>query len=217
MTEPKPLATIRDLWTAVDRLTRPTWKRLIRDNGHTEKIRLPSLLDQLIEAMDGGETGGSRGVPASRPPMDTAALSLLIEIAEHIRDGCWARGIKRKRDNDLDLRQLVSAINTEGDEVRVDACHHMIQSWCARIKTTISNDPDRTWRMHGAACRVCASTTVPVFDEDDVESRQPALIVHSEDGRIDKIVCAFCGSILTGPELVDLVRDTRTAVARESA
>ena len=217
MTDPesKPPATPRDLWDAVDRLTRPTTIRLLRDDGATERVQVPSLLDQLTEALDGGETGGARGVPSSRPPTDAAALSLLIEIAGTVRDACRERGIKRKLDTDRDLRQLVSAVNRDGDPAVITACTDLVHSWCARIKATISNDPDRTWRMHGAACRVCSSTTIPVWDTDGTETRQPALIVHSTDGRIDRIDCGFCGSTLTGPDLVDIVR--RAPRAAESA
>lgn len=215
--EPKPLATPRDLWDSVDKLTRPTWKRLVRDNGHTEKVQLPSLLDQLVDAMESGAGQKTGSAFASKLPMDAGALSLLIEIAEHIRTGCWNWRIKRKHDNDKDLRQMVSAVISHGNPGEIDQTCTMVNSWCGRIKATISNDPDRTWRMHHAACRVCSSTMVPVWDEDGTESRKPALIVHSEDGRIEKIECAFCGSVLTGPDLVDLVRDTRAAVDKRAS
>lgn len=217
MTEPKPLATARDLWNATDQLTNPTSNRLRRDDGRIEHHKLPSLLDQLIEAVANGagqKTGSAFG---SRPPLDAGALALLIEIATYIRDACLDRGIKRKRDNRLDLRTLVSAVNSDGDEVRIDACTVKIRGWCARIKTAISNDPDRTWRMHGAACTVCSSTQIPAWDEDGNLTHQPCMIVHSDDGRIDKIVCDFCGTTLTGPDLVEIVRDTRAAISRETA
>lgn len=205
--------TAQDHWNAADRLTRPTWKRLIRDNGHTERVRLPSLLDQLVEAMDGGETGGAHGVPSSRPPMDAASLSLLLQITNTVRDGLRQRRIKRTFRIKDDLRALVSAVNTENDPARIDACARLLRSWAAQIKATISNDVDRTWRMHGAACRVCGSRTVSVFDEDGTETRQPALIVHSNDGVIDLIRCDFCGTELAGPDLVDIVRRAPRAVA----
>jgi hypothetical protein len=207
--EDREPATPRDLWDAADRLTQPGSTRLVRDDGHTERHPLPSLFAQLVDAMESGagqKTGSAFG---SKPPLDAAALSLLIEIAEHVRDGCLDRGIKRRHDTPLDLRQLVSAINTEGDGQRIDRCARLVQSWCARIVATIASDPDRTWRMHNAACRVCSSTSVPVFGDDGSETRQPALIVHSADGRIDSIVCGFCGSVLTGPDLTAILLDTR--------
>lgn len=210
-------ATPRDLWGAADRLTKPTRTKLIRDDGASESVELPSLLDQLVEAMESGtETGTAHGVPASRPPTDAAALSLLIEIAGTIRDACRQRRIKRSFDDAKDLRALVSAINTEGQPDRIDACARLVGSWCGRIKATISSDPDRTWRMHGAACRVCRSTSVPVFEDDGSEARQPALIVHSQDGRIERISCDFCGSVLSSDAMLDIVRETRKAVDRQA-
>lgn len=210
---PEPRLTARDHWDAVDRLTRPQSRRLVRDNGHVERFRLPSLMTQLYEAMDGGEQGGAHGVPSSRPPMDAGCLSLLIEIATTIRHACHERRIKPTFDNELDLRALCSAVNTDGDLERIDKAAHLARSWAARIRATISNDPDRTWRMHGAACRVCGSVTVPVFDVDGTETRQPALMVHSADGLIVSVECGFCGSKLTGEELVDVVRRAPRAVS----
>ena len=216
--EAEPLATRADHWAAVDRLVNPTRRRLTRDNGASEHVTIPSLFDQLVEAIEtGGESSQTHGVPASKPPMDTAALSLLLEIAELVRDGCRQRGIQRTFDTPKDLRALTSAINTEGDPDRIDGCARLVKSWCSRITATISNDPDRSWRMHGAACRVCRSTTVPTYADDGTEARQPALIVHSEDGRIQTIECAFCGSVLTGPDMTAIVLDARRKIDREKA
>lgn len=215
----RPVAglTGRDLWDATDRLTQPTYTRLVRDNGHAERVRLDSLLDQLVEAMNSGETGGAHGVPASKPPVDAAALSLLVDITNTVRDALRDRGIKRTFRLGDDLRALTSAVNTQGDPARIAACTRLGRSWAAQIKATISNDPDRTWRLHGAACRVCAATTVPVFADDGTETRQPALIVHSEDGRIESIECGFCGSLLTGPMMLDIVREARKNVDAEAS
>jgi hypothetical protein len=71
--------------------------------------------------------------------------------------------------------------------------------------------------MHGGTCRVCSSTTVPAFDEDGNETRIPALEVHSEDGHINKVTCGFCGSVLHGENLTQILNDTLTSIARKSA
>lgn len=202
------LATPRDTWNALDALIRTTRIRLSRDDGASERITLPPLLDQLIDAMETGSGTKTGNAQQSRPPLDTAALSLLIEIAQTTRSGCWNWNLKRSRNIPTDLRQIVSAVIHHGDADTIDQLHDRLKSWCAQIRTTISSDPDRTWRMHGAACRVCASTTVPAYDEEGQESRQPALIVHSEDGVIDRIQCGFCGSTLAGEDLTQIVLDT---------
>lgn len=208
----EPLLTARDHWDAADALTKPGTRRLVRDNGHTERVTLPSLLDQLVEAMESGAGQKTGRMQASKPPLDTACMSLLFTITDTVRDGLRQRKIKRTFQLADDLRALVSAVNTEGDTARIDQCARMLRSWAGQIRATISNDPDRTWRMHGAACRVCGSTSVPVFDEDGDQTHQPALIVHSNDGVIDLIRCDFCGSELTGPDLVDIVRRAPRAI-----
>lgn len=211
----EPLLTARDHWDAADALTKPVTRRLVRDNGHTERYQLPSLLDQLVEAMESGAGQKTGRMQASKPPLDTACMSLLFTITAFARDGLRQRKIKRSFNLADDLRALVSAVNTQGDAERIDKCVRLLRSWAAQIRATISNDPNRTWRMHGASCRVCGSTSVPVFDEDGDETRQPALVVHSADGVIDLIRCDFCGTELAGPDLVDIVR--RAPRAAESA
>src|SRR6266704_3766160 len=109
-------ATPRDLWAACDRLTNPTRERLTLDTG-TVWITLPSLWAQLHEAIESGaglQTGG-RG-QQSKPPCDSTALSLLIEIATAVRDGCHAARIRRTRDVPKDLRQIVSDVIRRGDQ-----------------------------------------------------------------------------------------------------
>lgn len=211
----EPRLTARDHWDAADALTKPVTRRLVRDNGHTERYQLPSLLDQLVEAMESGAGQKTGRMQASKPPLDTACMSLLFTITAFARDGLRQRKIKRSFNLADDLRALVSAVNTQGDAERIDKCVRLLRSWAAQIRATISNDPNRTWRMHGASCRVCGSTSVPVFDEDGDETRQPALVVHSADGVIDLIRCDFCGTELAGPDLVDIVR--RAPRAAESA
>jgi hypothetical protein len=205
--EAKP-ATARDLWAAVDAITQPTSSRLRRDAGPTERVSLPSLWEQLVEAIDSGageHTGG--GGQGSKAPCDSSALSLTVAIATDVRDGCYRLGLKRTREVPKDLRSIVSAINRGRDQAAMDTTLATLRSWAAQIRTTISNDPDRTWRMHGAACRVCMSTSVPTWDDEGNESRLPALVVHSDRGIISKVECAFCGTVLAGDVLTQLIRE----------
>jgi len=199
-------ATPRDLWAVCGRLTNPTRERLTLDTD-TTWITLPSLWDQLHEAIESGaglQTGG-RG-QQSKPPCDSAALSLLLEIATDVRNGCLNARVKRSRDVPRDLRSLVSHVNASADPAALTMWHTLIRSWVSRVRVTISNDPDRTWRMHGAACQVCSSTSVPVW-EDGEETRQPALIVHSDAGMIHAVECGFCGSVLAEHDLIQILKD----------
>src|SRR6266496_1146811 len=200
-------ATPRDLWAVCDRLTNPTRERLTLDTG-TVWITLPSLWMQLHEAIESGagvQTGG-RG-QQSKPPCDAAALSLLLEIATDVRNGCLTARVKRSHDVPRDLRSLVSHVNASADPAALTMWHTLIRSWVARVRATISNDPNRPWPMHGAACPVCSSTTTTVW-EDGEEVRVPALVVHSEAGVINRIECrAYCGEVLNGDALTQLLYD----------
>ena len=215
MSEPRP-ATPRDLWNACDALTNPTRVWLAHDDGTKERVTLPSLFDQLVEAIESGSGQKTGAGQLSKPPCDGGALSLLIEIATDVMDMVFAanrwvtatghgRLIKRTRDVPKDLRQLAShVISYEPGSLSMAVT--TVRDWAAEVRVTISNDPDRTWPMHGAACRVCSSTTVPVW-KDGEETRQDAVIVHSEDGVIDGVECRFCGSKLTGDDLTQLILD----------
>ena len=207
MSEPRP-AMPRDLWNAVDALTSPTRVRLPRDDQPGEWVTLPSLWCQLADAVDSSTGRGARGAQRSRPPCNAEALSLLLEIATAVRDGCYRARLKLTRDVPRDLRQIVSYVNRQADPAALTQSHVLIRSWVAEVRLTISNDPDRSWRMHGAACRTCGCTTVAVWDKAGEETHQPALIVHSEDGVVDMIECGFCGSVLTGDDLTQLLYDT---------
>jgi len=215
VSEPQP-ASPRDLWNACDSLTNPTRVWLAHDDGTKERIMLPSLFDQLVEAIESGSGQKTGAGQLSKPPCDGGALSLLIEIATDVMDMVFAvnrwvtatghgRLIKRTRDVPKDLRQLAShVISYEPDSLPKTLT--TVRSWATKVRVTISNDPDRTWRMHGAACQVCSSTTVAVWDADG-ETSQPAMIVHSEGGVIDGVECGFCGSKLTGDDLTQLILD----------
>jgi len=207
VTEPR-LATPRDLWHAVDSLVNPSRVRLPRGDDTAEWVTLPSLWDQLADAVDSSTGRGARGAQRSRPPCNAEALSLLLEIATAVRDGCHRARITRTRNVPKDLRQIVSNTIRGADPGIIDAAHAQIRAWVAETRLTISNDPDRSWRMHGAPCRTCASTTVSVWDKTGEETHQPALIVHSEDGVIRSILCDFCGDLLTGDDLTQLLYDT---------
>lgn len=202
------LATPRDLWDATDTLLNPSRVRLSRDDQPPQWVKLPSLWDQLIEAIESGNGQKTGSIEQSKPPCDSTALSLVLEIATAVRDTCMLAKIRRTHEVPKDLRQIVSHVIRQADQAALDKSHTLIRGWAARVRVTISNDPDRTWRMHGAACRICGSTTVPVWDQDGDESRQPALIVHSEDGVIHGIECAFCGQRLDGDDLTQLLYDT---------
>jgi len=168
---------------------------------------MPSLWDQLVEAVTSLTGHASTGAQRSRPPCNTDAISLQIEIESKVRWACRTARIRRTFDLPKDLRQLMSAVIRDADPDNITAWQALIRHWVALTKLTISNDPDRSWRMPPgvAACPICSSETIPVWNEYGEESRGGALIVHSEDGRIDTISCDFCTVLLTGDDLTQLL------------
>jgi hypothetical protein len=210
MTEPRQ-ATPRDLWAAVDTLLNPTRTQLTRDGRADSWFTLPPLWEQLLEATD-SLTGRAAAGARSRPPCSTRALSLQVEIEGKVRWACRVAHIKRTFELPRDLRQLVSAINRENDTTNIEAWHAQIHRWAGRIRNIL--DPRRAARLHGAACRVCSSTTVLAWDDAGEETRQPALAIHSEDGMIQALECGYCGSTLTGDDLTGILLDVLKRAAQ---
>ena len=198
-------ATPRDLWLICDRLTNPTRERLTLDTG-TVWIRLPSLWTQLYDLIDKNTADAGNGKQQSRPPLNTAALSLLLEIATAVRDGCHQAHLRRSFDVPKDLRSIVSDVIRRADPDALDTSHALIRGWIGRIHAVVPR-PDKPWRIHSAACRVCSSTTVSVW-EDGEELRVPALVAHSADGTIRMVECTFCGTQHDGDDLTTLLFDT---------
>lgn len=216
MTEPRA-AVPADLWKACDTLTNPTRVKLVRDSGASEWVNLPSLYDLLVEAIDKNTGDQGNGKMQSRPPAATDALSLLVEIAGRVRYACWNYHIKRTHDTPKDLRSVVSTVNTRNQADELEAVLTQLRSWVSQTKAICINNPDRSWRMHSAACRICKSLTAQVFGPDGTMTRQPALVVFSEGGVIDRIVCDVCGSILGAVDLAKLVAERTRTVGRLTA
>lgn len=192
------------LWQAVDRLTSPTREKLERDQGATQWVRLPSLFDQLVEAVQSGRGSEGHGRQASRPPLDIACVSLLIEIAEAVADAMRSYERNRTFHTPTDLRSVASSVvaDPDGDQ---DWWTEQIQSWCGQIRAVISNDVDRPWHLHGVACPECAAIHV-TNPEDGELVRRPAVVVTWARGYVRAVECRMCGAVwYRGSDLERLV------------
>lgn len=194
-----------ELWGAVDGLTKPYRQRLERDGGATEWVQVGSLLEQLTEAVQSGAGDSGPGVQGSRPPLDVACVSLLIEISDAVRDGCRGFDIKRRFDTAADLRQLASRLTREQDNTDEIAWWvEALRGWCSRIRATISSDPDRSWRLHGIPCPDCSTRYVHEWD-DGQKLRRPAIHVIWSNGLVRAIQCNACAATwYRGTDLDDL-------------
>jgi hypothetical protein len=223
----------RDLWHAVAALTETRRQKLRRDDGAVEWFTLPALWQQLIEAMEKNTGDNGNGKMQSRPPVNTAAMSLRYRIEGVVRDERRTRLVESARladaprcltlkarvpfETPVELRQVVSDLIRCGDQpinndwTVFEWWESQIRAWCAQIRATIGQSD--TWRLYGAACRTCAAVTVPAFDPDtgDESGRQPALVVHTSADEVTGVVCDMCGSTLADIHLRDLWDQARQA------
>jgi hypothetical protein len=173
---------------------------LERDNGRSEWVTLPSLLDQLAEAVQTGRGGNGRGKQGSRPPLDIAAMSLLIEIAGTTRDALRGYAIKRSGDTPRDIRALASQLLRVADDTLTQAWIGQIQHWAGQIRATISNDQDRPWHLHGLPCPECKATSVP--NPNGEGGRLAAVTATWSRGYVRAVECHMCGwCVFRGGEL----------------
>jgi hypothetical protein len=230
----------RDLWHAVAALTETRRQKLRRDDGAVEWFTLPALWQQLIEAMDHATGSNGSGKMQSRPPVNTAAMSLLIRIAGVIRDERRSRLREATERADTsriltlrgrlpletpgELRQVISDVIRLGDEPIGDTdwtfyqwWEAQIRAWCSQVRSMIGQA--ETWRLYGAACRTCSALTVPAFDPDtgDEAGRQPALVVHSSNDVITGVICDMCGSALADIHLQRLWDEAHRAAPATEA
>jgi hypothetical protein len=121
-------------------------------------------------------------------------MSLLIEIAEAVRDACIGLELKRRHDTPDDLRQICSRLiqlaPTEGQD-EIDWWTAKIGEWCAQIRITISNDPDRTWRLQGFPCPDCGADA-KIEVRDGYHYRVPVIEVMWRDGLVRAVTCTVC-------------------------
>lgn len=207
-----------DIWAAVDRLTNPIRERIERDGGRLEWITLPSLYDQLAEAVQNGAGSQARGVQASRPPLDAIALSLLVDIDGTIREACRDRDVKRAFDTHRDLRGLASSLLRESEGDELDWWTGKLGEWAGEIRAVISSDPDRPTRLHSIPCPACRATHVTERDGTD-HVRRPAIVVSWANGYVRAVECRMCGAVwFRGADLEKLADDLITfRDARDSA
>lgn len=196
----------QDLWSAVDGLTNPRRERVDRDNGRGEWITLPSLFDQLTEAVQSGPGSGGHGRQGSRPPLDVECVSLLLDIAGAVADACRGLELKRTFDTPEDLRSVVSRLIREpdsGDEQ--DWWVTQIRAWCGQIRATISSDPDRPWELHDVPCPECGARTTH-SNNDTERVRRPAITVWWSRGYVRAVECRVCTAVwYRGTDLETLV------------
>jgi hypothetical protein len=184
--------TSRDLWTTLNTLIGKRGDNIVSDATNTQ---LPSLWRQLTDTVQSGRGAPSRSSQESKPPLDLAALNLMILIADQIGLACHTMRIPRTFDAPEDLRQVIRHITEGGgDPDTLRQWDRALTSWAQRIRVITMNDPDRPTRLHGASCKNCGAITVHERDPDGATLNQPALMVTWQDGLVRAVECRSCGT-----------------------
>ena len=195
--------TAADLWNATDRLTQPIPYLIERDNGTTQHVTLPPLLVQLEDAVTDGRGGHARGKQQSRPPLDTACLSLLIDITTTTMEFINEHHLER-RTPDLDIRRVASHLVALGDRDQIDWWIGTIRHWGGHITTLISNDPDRP-RAIRIPCPYCGVYRVRITDPHGMWLTTNAVYATWSKGLVRAVQCRACGMVaMRGQALEEL-------------
>ena len=205
MTPTSTLTDVPALWAAVDRLTQPHTQKLERDNGQTETFALPSLFDQLAEAVHSLTSQGNNGRQQSRPPLDLNCLSLHTEITTTIRNALHQHHRKPLESLNLDLRSLVSELIRTKNPEPIQQWTEQARTWAGQIRTAISSDSDRAWRLWGFPCFECRATHTQERQPDSTYIRVPAIRVIWSNKLVRGIECAACGMTIMRSGLLDRI------------
>lgn len=210
MTEPSPVPrhlTGDDLWKWCDRLTLPVKHRLVREDGHTEHLTLPPLLDQLESDLDATGSSSSRSKPGSRAPLNVTALSLLGEIEVVVVDAIVGEYLE-KRSNTLaeKLRQITAHLVSTAEPDVVDWWAHLVKGWAAEVQGCLPGEDEGASQrpIRGMPCPDCQTWTVERV-ADGLVYRDPALMLVFSNRYVRHALCRSCGaSWMRGDPLLEL-------------
>jgi hypothetical protein len=204
--------TTNTLLDAVDALTLTIRRKVIQDGPpgsglagqNTVTIELPSLLDQLDDAIRGTiGIGGSGSLASERNMLDADALYRLVLITTLIND--WARAAKAevtKADAGKTLRAWYVKYTQTQHEPAVDRFHiRKLVGWAEQITQKL--DPANVWDLPDP-CPVCGNGTW-WNPADKTEYLRPLVIEYRPNGpdTIQKArgLCRACAQVWSVREL----------------
>lgn len=185
VTKPAAAAAARaahaELRTIADLTTRQTAREQARTARHAD---LPSLLDQLLDAIPGGgDTDHGKGpTGAHRAALAFAALDLITDIQRTI-------GAQHRNALTADLRAWTErAVHWRAsDPARLLAAATAAEGWVETGRAILT--PPKRWTLYGA-CPACGARTAHVQDGDELV-RRPALEL---DRATVSARCLRCGT-----------------------
>jgi hypothetical protein len=145
--------------------------RLERDDFGTQAIVRDSLYTELLEAKHGerqADGASRRPTPGSRPPGWTDALSLLIEIDQHVARW-WTPTPPDDYDRPVTVRRLYALVDHGWRPQDVDGVRHMtkvVRGWVKAIGALLPTEEVHTWELR-APCPACGETTQLVHSDGE--------------------------------------------------
>jgi hypothetical protein len=145
---------------------------------------LPSLLDQLVDAVAG--TGGRNGVHGAGPYRAAIGLAA-AELIGHIQRAVWARP-----DHDLaaKLREWADALADEQNATTLPDGAALAEVWVVRARQILA--PDRGFEIP-EPCPHCGNRWAYVLDDTGTRVRKSALYVGYAD-QVARCLVGACGS-----------------------
>lgn len=189
-------AQLDQLRRAVDHLTKPDVRMIVRDDGTATTVRVPSLWSQ---ALDAATTGSESSTPsaltlAERNLVDLTLLEVRELIARCTRRWLLVRGLVPHESVPLQIRQLASHVATH----EIDDLwwwEYRLSSWARLLSMYLragEHHPTPV-RLRGAACPSCHARRVLV-DHGDGPQTMPALVVDFARGLVQAARCDACGA-----------------------
>lgn len=171
---------------AVNELTRehPVWVR--RDTGD-ELVPVPSLLEQLAEAVQGSSGDGASRGNKQFLPIAADAFDLLHQI-ETLTRYHWQLTTRNRVVKDLPHMVREWAANARSREQYLATAEHITVDWVERIKALF--DPPKRQTVKGS-CPECGRRYVYSVDQGETV-RNPALQVMVLEGELSYAECGGC-------------------------
>lgn len=187
-----------EIQDAVAELTAPVVSHVpqINDEGtwlKTTTVWLPSLLDQLSEAITstiGGQGNGST-LKNARQIIDSDALFMFMRIKSQITDWCNGVGVRAGKDAAENLMLWSDHVDVEDGRFYA----RTMREWANQIRAKL-DPPKRREILH--PCVVCQAT---VWVDDDGETRPHPVEASYRPGEGDvKVMCRACKTVWDGPD-----------------
>lgn len=209
------------LLDAVDALTNPVWSKVIQEDmlrpsgTKTIRIELPSLLEQLDEAIRGTMGGGGGSLPSERNLLDSDALFRLIKISSMIGD--WARAagaVVVKDDAGTTLRNWYVSYSVKLSSMESERFYiGKLNAWAHQIEAKL--DPPRVKDLPDA-CPVCGAVTWWLASTK-AEYPRPLVIEYKPTGpNLIQEARALCRSCETVWGVRELAYELEQAEARHA-